>query len=266
MRSITSITAIILLILTVPLFSGCRYDNTLDKPAPKEESDFAKNFLEQLRKNNVPQIKEHLSSDLLTPEVDSKLTELARFFPKGEPVATKLIGSKVLTSAGKWEAGLSYQYQFEQGWVLADILVSREDGKIIVKGIHVNRLPQSLEEINGFTLSGKTVTHYLFLLSSLLIPVFIIYSLILCIRMPIGKRKWIWSIFIIFGIIGFSINWTTGKVSAKLIHFQLLGAGASAAGPYAPWILTISVPLGAIIFLLARNSLAKRETTVKSEP
>jgi hypothetical protein len=255
----------LLLIFSLILFTGCSYEKMLDKLEPKEESAFAKTYLEKLRQRNIAGIKEHLSSELLTPDADSKLTEVANYFPEGEPVAIKLIGANVFKSSSAWQANLTYQYQFKSEWAVANIVLSRENGILIVKGIHVNRLAQSLEEANAFTLSNKSTIHYLFLFCAVAIPLFILYSLILCIRTPIEKRKWLWVIFILLGFVGISLNWTTGQVSVNLIQFQLLGAAALAASPYAPWIITMSVPLGAIIFLFKRKSLMKREVITINE-
>ncbi len=86
----------------------------------------------------------------------------------------------------------------------------------------------------------------------------ILASLILRIRTKIGKRKWLWIVFIPFGFGRLSFNWTTGRVlfNPLSVHFQLLGAAAVKHGLYAPWIISISVPLGAIVFLIRRKRLA----------
>jgi len=247
------------LILALPLLTSCSYDKMLDKLAPKEESALAQNYLEKLRNNDIASIKEQLSSELITPDIDTKLSEVANYFPKGEPIAIKLIGANTLTSPGKWQANLSYQYQFEKGWALADILLVKENGKLTIKGIHVNQLSESLKKINAFNFNDKSIIHYLFLPFAVLIPIFILYSLISCIRTPMEKRKWLWIIFIIIGFMGFSLNWTTGQIATKLFNIQLFGVAALAASPYAPWVITVSFPLGALIFLLRRKSLIKQE-------
>ena len=51
----------------------------------------------------------------------------------------------------------------------------------------------------------------------------------------------------LIGIGKLSMNWTTGAVGVQPLQFQLLGAGIfRAGGPYLPWIVSVSLPIGAI--------------------
>jgi hypothetical protein len=60
----------------------------------------------------------------------------------------------------------------------------------------------------------------------------------------------LWIIFILIGLAKLNLDWTTGQMGFRLIAFQIPGAGISKMGLYAPWILSVSVPLGAILFLI----------------
>jgi hypothetical protein len=42
------------------------------------------------------------------------------------------------------------------------------------------------------------------------------------------------------------------------ITIRILSAGFAAAGPYAPWIVSVSLPVGAIVFLALRRRLEAR--------
>ncbi|WP_115532162.1 hypothetical protein [Trinickia dinghuensis] len=51
------------------------------------------------------------------------------------------------------------------------------------------------------------------------------------------------------------------------ISFAFLGAGFLSAGPYAPVILNIAIPVGAIVFLVRRRSLiAKNAGQIVAKP
>lgn len=62
-----------------------------------------------------------------------------------------------------------------------------------------------------------------------------------------------------------SIDWNTGQVWFKLLRFQLLGAGYSAASPYAPKIVEASIPFGAILFWIKRKKFIEYASTLKEE-
>jgi len=78
--------------------------------------------------------------------------------------------------------------------------------------------------------------------------------LVVCIRTPFKGRKWPWVLFILVGIGRIAVNWSTGDWFISPVHFQLLGASISAPF-YGPWTVAVSIPLGAIMFLIMRNSL-----------
>jgi hypothetical protein len=43
-----------------------------------------------------------------------------------------------------------------------------------------------------------------------------------------------------------SLNWTTGGMGSNPFNLQLLGAGITRVSPYSPWILVVSLPIGAL--------------------
>jgi hypothetical protein len=62
-------------------------------------------------------------------------------------------------------------------------------------------------------------------------------------------RKWLWVLFILAGVGKFAVNWTSGEWGIAPLSLQLLSASA-VASLYGPWILSFSLPLGAIVFLV----------------
>jgi len=109
------------------------------------------------------------------------------------------------------------------------------------------------------------VIHFVFLVFTIIVPLFILATLTTAVRTKFKKRKWLWIIFILFGLVQFSLNWTTGQIGWKLLNFQLFGAGALTASQYAPWILSFSIPVGSIIFWIKRENLKKDEVQSGSQ-
>jgi Phospholipase_D-nuclease N-terminal len=85
-------------------------------------------------------------------------------------------------------------------------------------------------------------------------PLFTLYALIVCIRTKIERRKWLWILFILFGFGRFMVNWTTGSWDFHIFYAQLLSASAGAAF-FGPWIISVSLPVGAVFFLSRRKKL-----------
>jgi ABC-type Fe3+-siderophore transport system permease subunit len=73
------------------------------------------------------------------------------------------------------------------------------------------------------------------------------------------KRRWLWIIFMLFGFGRYSFNWTTGQMAFQPIFIQLIPTSAFKGAPYAPWIIYICMPFGALLFLWKRRKITKRE-------
>jgi hypothetical protein len=202
---------------------------------------------------------------LLVPEarrgnVESGLRELVGLFKSGEMKNIEVIGanSSTFVSTGKSRktVNLSYQVELSNGWLVGSVVtVDNGNGRAITSA-RFNRSPVSLDVLNRFTFEGKKPIHYLFFVLAIVVPVFSVVVLVMCARSKI-RRKWLWIIFILLGFVTFRLNWTTGQMDYALINFQLLGASVFKAGAYAPWIIGVSLPIGAIVFLLKRKRLTE---------
>ncbi|MBB3059725.1 hypothetical protein [Microbulbifer rhizosphaerae] len=222
---------------------------------PKEEMNFAKDYLGKLRNRDFDYVTGLMDPEIASDVSPEKLEHMLSFFPEGKLLSTELIGSRVHTINGVWTGNFTFEYQFKGGWALANAAMKRVDGKTTVIGLNVYRTPASQKELNRFSLSGKSTLHYLLLAMSIIVPVFILVTLVFCIKTPIQKRKWLWILFVLFGIGSISLNWTSGAYQIKILHLQLFGAGATYASEYSPLLLTVGIPLGAIIFWFKRRTL-----------
>lgn len=244
----------LLFFLAVSILSACNYQQWADGLIPHEEVEFAKKYLSALKVRNIEEIQKHLGPQLKSPDLQTKFEEVSNYFPAGDPIKVDLIGSNTTVSTELQRTNLSFQYEFSNTWLVANIVLEKRNGNIVVTGVHVNRIPESLEQSNAFKFAGKNAVHYVFLSLAVLIPVFVIYVLILCVRTPV-KRKWLWILFILFGFAGFTLNWTSGQVDYQLASVHVLGAGAFTTSKFTPWFITISFPLGAVLFLTKRKKL-----------
>lgn len=198
----------------------------------------------------------------LDPSIDrqtlrEKLTAMTALIPAGNPESVKTVGawSECDTRTG-CDTEVTLEYQFPGKWVLVQMTLHRVNEKSTITAFHIQRLGDSLEHFNRFTLIGKTPLQYAILLMTLVALAVTLYALVLCIRTPMARRKWLWIIFILIGFGRVDMNWTTGEVSHKTFHVLLLSSGTFGQ-PYGPWIFMVGIPLGAILFLIFRDRLRK---------
>jgi hypothetical protein len=250
------------LIGTAFLLSGCEgYPRkSLDEIAPKEAQEFAQSFLGILENRDYGKARSLLSREIVKPGLKSNLERMASLLNKSEAVTKEIVACTVSEKDNRKRSNLTYQYSFENDWILASVVVESISGRQRIVGISVKPIPKSLKEIHAFTFSGKKFQHYFILAVAAFIPLLILYSLIICIRSKVS-RKWLWVIFVLIGIGRIHLNWTTGEagINPLGLHLQLLGSGISQSNPYAPWIVTISFPVGAILFFHRWKKTSKPE-------
>jgi len=188
----------------------------------------------------------------------------AAYFPVAEPKSLNLVA--FLENKEKSGTDMAFEYAFPHGWILARVSIVRTNGVLLLGGFYVNHVTMPVGDLLAMHWSQHGLRDSLWLAAAIIEPVFILGVLVLCVRTPIPKRKWLWLIFIAFGWLQLTLDWHNGAWHANPLGFQLLGSGYLVPMKYPPLIwplyLTISIPVGAILFLFKR----KQFLTAKSIP
>jgi len=235
--------------------TACSPQEWIAKAAESEEVRFTKDSADLLLRHDLESFARRLPSDSRDAATPETLNKVFEEIPPGQPGEPILVGYQSVTSGGSRQATVSLQYAFPGSFLLVQAQVASAGGPWALYGIHVERLPDSLDRLNAFRLVGKPALHYLVLACCIVVPAFVLSATVWCIRTPIPRRKWLWVVFVLFGLGQVRLNWTTGDVGVNPLYFQLFGAGAMRAGLYGPWFLTFSIPIGAAWFLRRRRLL-----------
>ncbi len=70
-------------------------------------------------------------------------------------------------------------------------------------------------------------------------------------------RKWRWVALILVGFGSFMLNWTSGLWGFRMLAIWFLGGMVMRDGLDGPWMVYVSIPVGAIIFHMRRRTLMK---------
>jgi hypothetical protein len=180
---------------------------------------------------------------------------MAALIPTGPPVSVQLVGANRFSStAAGTTVDLVFEYQFRDRFVVANVATKTIGGVMTIVGFHVQPESGSLESQNRFRWAGKSALQYGVLVSAIVAAVFSLCVLIVCIRTKMKRRKWLWILFILFGFGKLWVNWATGQWGIMVLVVQLFSA-SSHAGFFGPWIISVSLPIGAILFLRLRRTL-----------
>jgi len=236
------------------LAASCSPYQVLDDAASSPAGLFAKESVALLLSNDLATLSRRFTPDVAPSATPEALARIRTEIPAGEASGPRIVGFESFRSGQVRRATFTYEYAFPGEYLLALVVVDSSGPAPLIAGLHVKRMPDSLARLNAFRLDGKSPRHFVVLALTVLVAAFVLLALVVCARTPL-RRKWLWLLFVAVGFGKLTLNWTTGAVGFSPIAFQLLGASAFAAGAYAPWILGVSFPLGAIVFLARRRRL-----------
>ena len=240
---------LIAVVFCVSLMVGCNEEAKLKKATPKEADALAREFISSLNKKNLDKA-EKLIEPTVRAEAKPKLKSLGDLLSVSAPQEVKIIGVRGQKQGDQRLIQLNYQIYFDKAWVVASIAVIETPKDRYIFSVRMDPLKDSLENLYVFKFFGKSIIHYLTLLVAIVIPLFILYALAQCVRLP-GKMKWIWVPFIILGFVSFHLDWMTGRAAIQLISVQIFGV-AAAKQKYGPLILSVSLPIGAVAFFIVQ--------------
>jgi hypothetical protein len=227
---------------------GCDQATLMKKFTPQEDESVARGYVELLRQGKFDQIEHDLDPSLADSNVRDTFSKMAAFFPADTPESVGAHMSHVQESS---RADITFEYQFPSEWLLVDVVTQKQRGVSTVVGFSVIPIPDSLENLNKFTLAGKSALQYLTLTCAVGSLLFTFYVFALCIRSKDVKPRWLWSIIVLVGVGKFAVNWVTGQWTYQVIAIQI--PCFSMIRPfYGPWTVAAYVPLGAIAFLHRR--------------
>jgi len=246
----------LILLLAIGL-SSCSSEWILSSLVPADQAKAAKTYLEDIRTGAFAPVQAAIAPEYKAQLNLNLLQQMQALFGRDAVKSLKVVGSQSSATSDFKRYAITYEYELGPRWVLAQIILWEADGRREIAGIRVQKLTQSLERANAFTLSNKNPLALIFLALMVIVPIFIVYTEIVCWRTPIQGRKWLWRIFVLFGLTGFYLNWTTGDAQFLPVNFQLLGAAFSKQ-PFGPTMLQLGIPVGALLFWLRRRSWLKQ--------
>jgi hypothetical protein len=235
--------------------AACDQQAMLEKIVSPAEQVTAKTFIDQLRHHDFGEIEKAADASIAGPSLDSTLDKMAALMPPGPPISVTLVGAHRLSSTAAGSiVNLTFEYHFPERYVIANLATKLKNGQLSIVGFHVYPERESLETQNRFKWAGKSALDYAVLAYGIAVALFTLVVVVVAAKTKMRRRKWLWILFILFGVGKFSVNWATGQWGIAFLALQLFSA-SSHAEFFGPWIISVSLPIGAILFLLRRSRL-----------
>lgn len=241
--------------LVATAISGCFSQALVDLFVPDAQGQFAGRFIALFPAQEYEAIEGYLDPELQVrvPDPRSTLMKVAAEFPSGEPLQILTVGASTHTQSGVSVSKLAYEYVYPDAWVVVNIAIKESGGVMTVTSMHAQRREESLAQTNRLTFEGKGPAHFLFSIAAVIILGFTFWAAWHCFHTPIPRRKWLWMLFVLASVGKLSMDWTTGTMGFAIFGIHLPAANLTRSAPFAPWVLSAGIPLGAIVFLARRG-------------
>ncbi len=206
------------------------------------EIDFAKHFV-MLTADNFNEIRKQLDPERwLVLSAQPAIQKMAGMVPaaKFDSVGvtwTSTMNATVQTGeTASTEVVLFYHYS-KGNDLRAIVVIHGTPAGLRATTVNFAPLPHGLIDENSFSLWGKPFLNYVALFFAAIVILLIIDALIQLARSPRIRRRWLWTIFILFGFFQISLNWTTGGTGINFLMLQFLGVGMTRSEPWhSPWM------------------------------
>jgi hypothetical protein len=239
----------------------------MKRATPVEDETVARDSVDLLRQHRLEQVERILDPSIYDANTKEQLNRMAEMFPAEEPKSVKVVSFGILRHQNTSIHTLTLEYEYEQKWLLADVSINRGNVPPTITSFRVTPIANSLESTNSFSFAQKSIFHYIIFGLAIIGPIFCVYVLIACLRTKSQRLKWLWAVFILFGVGRLAINWTTGEMALTLFALHIPCASATEVPAYGPWVVSVSLPLGAILFLLKKiGNLESAESPEQSLP
>src|SRR5690349_11996629 len=239
-------------LLIASLVAGCDAQSLFNSLIPEKQAAIGRGYLDDIRLRKFEPVETNFDRAFDKSEIRAALEKMSTLFPRGQPKNVKIVGSNTFNTGERTTYNFTFEYEFPHAWLLGHIYFTDSNGRVVIERLDVLPLKDSLENLNAFSMRGRSVLHYAFLALAALLAAFSIFTAIACLRTPIPKRKWLWVAFILIGFVSITLNWTTGELSWNALTVVLFSAGFWQQ-LYGPLIVQIAIPIGAAVFWLRRH-------------
>lgn len=247
--------------LFAAVLGACSGREMIARFLPTASDQRARSYLALLARGSRDSAVARLVPELQSSDAPAQLDSIIGVLHGRVLDSLQPVGVQVNESSGLKRVAISYQLGDTLGWIVAHVALAERGGDWRVEGVSAYKRRMSLEEENSFRIVGRPFAAYLWLACTLIAAAFSLGVAIAVARTRRMPKRWRWVVLALIGVGQFSLNWSTGGWEFRALQFQLLSAGFLKSGPFAPWILSFALPLGAALSLrrLMRWRVAESE-------
>lgn len=241
----------IFLALSLLLLISCSASDAIEKGLTAQERATIRGAIDDISRGDTAALARKMPAELAAKLRDVEPV-MRQAMPAPPVEATILNGTWSITGPNR-QANAIYQVHGRSGWALVEASTLTSGGKTTLTAFYVRKTGSSPSELNPLSLHLVGPRHLVMIAAMLAAVVATIAALLRIWRSGSFNRRWLWTIGTLLGITRLQMNWTTGQFLFLPFQVQIFSAGAIKSPIFAPWILSVSVPVVAIVVLLRRR-------------
>jgi hypothetical protein len=219
--------------------------------------------VERLHQGDIQGIEAAFDAKYLTPTVKAGLPGLPGMFPPGQPQIQPINTAADTDKAGVLSYGATYEYDYPGVGLLTQVeMIRAPNGPARLMALRVVRAPQPhLLDHYRFSLAGKPAYQYGFLMLMILSPLLGLWGIVAVWRADDLGRRWkpIWTLAMAIGFMDLTMDWADGRCILTVRTLHILYLSAAKFSPISPWMLSCSLPLASIAFLIGYRPFRNME-------
>jgi hypothetical protein len=240
------------LVLALPL-TACVFGGL----SPQQDADLRAVY-DRLRANDLAGIEARFDPQFRTPGLHQSLSFMQGMIPPQTPRVRLLRGLTDTDPQGRLNYGGQYEFDYPSTAVLAQIEMRQDKaGRKSVVAVQLRQAPAGIADRFDFSLAHRKYYQYLFLVLVALAPGLGLGGMVALWRAPDIKWKVLWAAAMCLGFMDLTMDWATGDVVLNIVDIHVLWLKASRFGPLSPWMISTSLPLASIAFLLGYRRLER---------
>ena len=226
---------------------ACSPTDFLASIASPRQDTRARHYIAQLASGQQDSIIAHSRKITDTTSLLRGFAQIDSVFQRRQLDSMQLIGANKWSLNGHENLTLSYEAKRGTDWIGITFATFDSADVWFVTGVHAEVLPGEMVALNAFTLANRPIQSYVLLVAAAICTLGSLGTALFLASRRAFPKRWRWVISALIGVAAIDLNWTTGATRIRVFTVQLFSASIVRPNAFAPWVLSISLPLGAIL-------------------
>lgn len=250
----------IILTFALLILAGCSASQWNEKLSTPQERALALRTITSLRHGDIDALKPDMDPQLFAQTLAIRDKIKATLPQNGDPMLVT-VNANTFTADGIATSTKAFNYELgaDSKWALMQILLRQSGNKITIIGWHATPTSSQPTGAGDFNFHQKGAINYFWILAMIGSTATILTAAVQAFRSKGIRYRWLWIVGSLLGLVQFSLNWSTGAWGVRPVAFSILGSAFMKPSPFDAWILSFSLPIVAIVFLLRRSKMASKD-------